>query len=79
MTNGGNEAVPLPEQELVVYKWSILWRSIIASSLEKTLFPYCRYIRVLDLRDLTYLLEDPKFRGRVLKLAFVVMHRVFGN
>jgi hypothetical protein len=77
--DGGNEAVPLPVQELVVYKWSILWRSIIASSLNRTLFSYCRYIRVLSLRDLNYLLEDGKFRGKVLRSIFLVIRIRSGN
>lgn len=40
-------------------RWAILWRSIILSTMEgKTIFPYCRYIRVLDLQDFTGLLEE---------------------
>jgi hypothetical protein len=54
-------------KQLMVQKWSILWKSIIASSLEDTLFPYCRYIKTLDLRDLRYLLEDDKFKGSISK------------
>ncbi|GAM90514.1 hypothetical protein ANO11243_085580 [Dothideomycetidae sp. 11243] len=57
--------VPYGEQESVVQRWSILWRSIILSSLGKTLFPYCNFLRVLDLRDLLFLLDDDKFRGRI--------------
>ncbi|KAJ9663584.1 hypothetical protein H2201_005545 [Coniosporium apollinis] len=67
---GGSEAIALSQQELVVQKWSILWRSIIASSLEETLFPYCKYIRVLDLRDLSNLLEDDKFKANIAKNFF---------
>jgi hypothetical protein len=55
----------------MVQKWSILWRSIIASSLGATLFPYCRYIKILDLRDLKYLLEDDRFNRKVAKYATV--------
>jgi hypothetical protein len=51
-------------------KWSILWKSIVASSLEATLFPYCRYIKTLDLRDLKNLLEDDQFKGKVLSEFF---------
>ncbi|KAF2086707.1 hypothetical protein K490DRAFT_18894, partial [Saccharata proteae CBS 121410] len=58
---GGNDSVPQAEQLLLVQKWSILWRSLIASALGTTLFPYCKFLHVLDLRDLTYLLEDDKF------------------
>lgn len=31
------------------------------------MYPYCRYLRVLDLRDLTDLLDDDKFRGKIAK------------
>lgn len=51
-------------------KWSILWRTLILSALGKTLYPYCRHIRVLDLLDLGYLLEDDKFRGNISKQFF---------
>ena len=34
------------------------------------MYPYCRYLRTLDLRDLTFLLEDDKFRGKILKNFF---------
>ncbi|KAF2761092.1 hypothetical protein EJ05DRAFT_473653 [Pseudovirgaria hyperparasitica] len=67
---GGSEAAPLAQQQLMVQRWSILWRSIVASSLNDTLYPYCRYIRELDLRDLSSLLEDDKFRGNVSKSFF---------
>lgn len=48
----------------------ILWKSIIASALDATLFPYCRYIRALDLRDLENLLEDEQFSAKVSKEFF---------
>ncbi|OCK96253.1 uncharacterized protein K441DRAFT_657639 [Cenococcum geophilum 1.58] len=67
---GDDEAIPIATQELVFQKWSILWRSIIASSLDATLFPYCRYIKTLDLRDLSYLLEDDKLKGKIAKNFF---------
>lgn len=54
-------------------KWSILWRTIILSSLGKTMYPYCRHLRALSLRDLSDLLErldEPKFRGKVAKHFF---------
>ncbi|KAI5782729.1 hypothetical protein EDC01DRAFT_664723 [Geopyxis carbonaria] len=46
-------------------KWVTLWRSILLSTYErKTILPYSRYIRVLDLNDLDQLLEDlNKFRS----------------
>lgn len=68
--SGGNESLPIVEQfeqELVVQRWSILWRTITLSSLGHTLYPYCRYLKVLDLRDLADLLDDDKFRGKVAK------------
>lgn len=29
------------------------------------MFPYCHYLKVLDLRDVYNLLDDDKFRGRI--------------
>lgn len=55
------------QQQLMVQKWMITWRSIILSCFEKTVLPYYHYLRYLDLRDLRNLLEDPKFPGRVEK------------
>lgn len=70
MTDANSETTSLATQGLLVQKWSIMWRSIVLSSLNKTLYPYCRYMRVLDLRDLEYLLEDPKFRGHIANKFF---------
>ncbi|KAF2661250.1 hypothetical protein K491DRAFT_562751, partial [Lophiostoma macrostomum CBS 122681] len=67
---GEDEAVLLATKQLMVQRWSILWRSIIASALDATLFPYCRYIKLLDFRDLRYLLEDDQFKGKVIKEFF---------
>jgi len=67
---GEDEAVPLATRLLMVQKWSILWKSIIASSLEATLFPYGRYIRALDFRDLENLLEDEQFKVKISKQFF---------
>jgi len=54
------------EQEVVVKKWAMMWRSIILSSVEgKTYLPYCRFIRSLNLRDLGNLFEDAKFKGEL--------------
>ena len=52
-------------------KWTLLWRSITLSSLDGdfTYKPYCRYIKALDFRNLSAMLEDPKFAGSV-KTAF---------
>ncbi|PPJ57375.1 hypothetical protein CBER1_01423 [Cercospora berteroae] len=62
---GGGEGLPLAEQELTVQRWSILWRTITLSAFGKTLYPYCRHLRLLDLRDLGDLLDDDKFRGKI--------------
>ncbi|KAL6706590.1 hypothetical protein ACN47E_005346 [Coniothyrium glycines] len=70
---GGGEdlyGLPAATKLLTIQRWSILWRSIIASSLNDTLFPYCRYIRSLDFRDLGYLLDDDQFRAKVSKQFF---------
>lgn len=42
-----------------------LWRSIISSSLGKTLFPYCLWIKTLRLGNLHSLLDDFGREGRV--------------
>ncbi|RYN69906.1 hypothetical protein AA0118_g230 [Alternaria tenuissima] len=70
---GGGEdlyGLPAATKLLTIQKWSILWRSIVASSLDVTLFPYCRYIKSLDFRDLGYLLDDDQFRAKVSKQFF---------
>lgn len=65
---GGEDAiVTLGQKLLTTQRWSILWRSIIASSLETTLFPYCRYIKTLDFRDLGNLLDEDQFRNKISK------------
>ena len=43
-------------------KWALLWKSLIRSSIGKTAYPYAQYIRTLDLRNLTDLLDDTLFR-----------------
>ena len=76
VTNGGSDEVEvarpgkhvdtrIQQQDRTVQKWATLWRTMILSSLDKTTYPYCRYIRALNLRDLKELLEDWKFRGAV--------------
>ncbi|KAK5411053.1 hypothetical protein LTR06_005943 [Exophiala xenobiotica] len=47
-------------------KWTVLWRSIVLSSLGDdaqplTYKPYCRYIQTLDFRNLSAMLDDYKF------------------
>lgn len=68
--SGGNEALSLAEQGQIVQRWAVLWRTIILSALGETLFPYCRHLRTLDLRDLSELLLDDKFRGKTVKTFF---------
>ncbi|QDS75671.1 hypothetical protein FKW77_007479 [Venturia effusa] len=57
-----SDPTSLAEQDLVVQRWSIQWRSIVLSALDKTLLPYCRYLRVLDLGDLEMLFEESRFQ-----------------
>jgi hypothetical protein len=58
------------EQELLVQKWSILWRSICLASMGKTMYPYHQFLRVFDVRDLENLLDDSKFTGKIAKNFF---------
>lgn len=51
-------------REQLFGKWASMWRSIILSSLGKTLFPYSKYVRTLSLQDLEYLLQDARFLGK---------------
>ena len=51
-------------QEQLIGKWASMWRSLILSSLGKTLFPYSKYVRALKLQDLEYLLQDVRFLGK---------------
>lgn len=39
-------------------KWACLWRSIVMSSVGKTVYPYCLWIKALNLGNLYSLLED---------------------
>ncbi|KAB8299755.1 hypothetical protein EYC80_000008 [Monilinia laxa] len=40
------------------WKWALSWQSIVRSSLGVTAYPYCLYIRSLDLTNLSNLLDD---------------------
>ncbi|RMD39819.1 hypothetical protein DV735_g5309, partial [Chaetothyriales sp. CBS 134920] len=53
-------------------RWTVLWRSIILSCLDGglTYKPYCRYLRMLDFRNLSAMLEDFKFTGATLSAFF---------
>ena len=57
----------------IISKWANLWRTLILSSLGKTAYPYCSYIRVLNLGDLKELLEDFKFQGTISELVFITV------
>ena len=58
-------------QERITMKWASMWRSIILSGLDRTLFPYSHFIRILKLQDLRDLLIDEKFRvARVANTLF---------
>jgi hypothetical protein len=54
------------QQIYTISKWALLWKSIIRSSIKKTAYPYALYIRSLDLRNLTYLLDDTLFREHAM-------------
>ena len=58
------------QQRVIISKWANLWRVMVLSSLGLTFYPYCRYIRALDLRDLKELFEDFIFRAEFRKGFF---------
>ena len=60
----------LNQEEVRTMRWAQLWRTIITSALGKTLFPYSRYIRTLNLEDLEELLQDSKFKNRISSMFF---------
>lgn len=51
----------------VVMKWAIMWRSIYLACQGRTLYPYASYLRFVDLRDLTNLIEHDRFRLGIQK------------
>lgn len=51
-------------------RWSIAWRSIILSTMDRTAFPYYSYLRFLDLRDLDHMLDDEKFAQEIRRNFF---------
>ena len=78
VTNGGSDDDRIPvsalskspeakprAQEQIITKWAGLWRTMILASLGKTIFPYTKYIRTLNLQDLGELFFDPKFRSKL--------------
>ncbi|KAL9007645.1 MAG: hypothetical protein Q9180_009605, partial [Flavoplaca navasiana] len=69
----------LNQEEVMTMRWAQLWRTIIMSALGKTLFPYTRYIRTLNLEDLEALLEDTKFKNQVSSMFFegeLALHKI---
>ncbi|MCJ1267316.1 hypothetical protein MMC22_007201 [Lobaria immixta] len=63
-------AIKMSQEERIVMKWAGLWRTIILSSLGKTLYPYSQYIRTLNLQDLEELLTDSKFKAGTVEDFF---------
>jgi hypothetical protein len=51
-------------------RWALQWRSIILSSLGDTAYPYCLYIRALDLTNLKDLFDDLVFKRNFEKGFF---------
>ena len=77
VTNGGSDEVEISgqdrqnrslyeakkqQEERIFAQWACLWRTMVLSSMGKTLYPYCRYIRTLNLNDLEELLKDSRFK-----------------
>ncbi|KPI41239.1 uncharacterized protein AB675_8004 [Cyphellophora attinorum] len=58
--------------EQAFQRWTTLWRSVIISSLpdSKTYKPYCRYLRMLDFRNLLNMVEDPRMARGKLQSSF---------
>ena len=71
-TRVDNETLSHSDQDVIVMKWAILWRSLILSTLGDTMYPYGRHLRMLDLRDLSNLLDEleESKRGKVVKYFF---------
>lgn len=74
VTGGGSDEDRVPNtsysasqkrQEQIIKKWAGLWRTLILASQGKTVFPYSKYIRTLDLQDLEELFRDPMFRNKL--------------
>lgn len=53
------------QRQLAFIKCTSLWRTIILSSLGKTLYPYSQYIRTLNLQDLEELINQSEVRARI--------------
>src|SRR5271170_3219476 len=46
----------------LLVQWALQWRSIIMSSLGKTAYPYCVYLRSVDLGNLEDLFDEKVFK-----------------
>lgn len=58
LVNGG-DMFDVNQQENRSWKsWVGVWRTIIRSSLNKTMYPYCNYLRNLNLGELEEILKD---------------------
>lgn len=62
-----NHAMRMSQEQRVFKKWAGLWRTIILSSLGKTLYPYCQNLRTLNLYDLEKLITNDLFKDRTRK------------
>lgn len=74
--NDENEqATSMSREERLMHRAS-MWRAIILSSMGKTLFPYSKYIRTLNVQGLEDLLEQiqiipgAKSKSRLSELVF---------
>ncbi|GES57424.1 hypothetical protein ATEIFO6365_0001071200 [Aspergillus terreus] len=56
--------------DVATWKWALMWRSIVLSTLNQTYLPYYTYIRYLDYDDLTGLLDAPGFTGKIIEDFF---------
>ncbi len=65
VTSGGSDEVETSKKEQLTMHWAGLWRTIVLSSLDKTLFPYSKYVRRLNLQDLEELLQDRSFKNAI--------------
>lgn len=58
LDNGG-DMFDINQQENRFWKsWLGVWRTVIRSSLGKTMYPYCYYLRNLNLGELEEILKD---------------------
>ena len=65
VTSGGSDEVDASQKEQLTIQWAGLWKALMLSSIDKTLFPYSKYVRRLNLQDLEALLEDRTFRNSI--------------